>query len=99
MLKRNPVSELSHDVIFASLNFLIAHPQYLEDFCQQNGSTLGDIKTSITDPSFQASLLDYFINDQNIALELFKDKNITPRDFIKARQQLPGADRELVNML
>jgi|GEM_PF-4165100 len=89
---------LVQDIFMHCITFLIADTEKLFDFCQQNGCDINDIKNSLSDKLFQAAVLDYFLNNQAVAFELFKAKNVNPKEFIKARHQLPGADIELISL-
>lgn len=60
-------------------------------FIGLTGLSIQDLRERLSDPSFQAMVLDQALEDESWVLEFAASVNLPPDCVLKARRKLPGA--------
>jgi hypothetical protein len=76
------------------IEFIASEESRLERFLALTGISLGDLKDSAKDPSFQGFVLDYAMQDETLILEFATIDNTSPSVLVSARHALPGATHD-----
>jgi Protein of unknown function (DUF3572) len=63
----------------------------LEHFMSLTGMGPGVLKQGLSDPDFQAMVLDYGLENESLILEFAAHQGLQPDAVLRARRKLPGA--------
>jgi hypothetical protein len=85
----------SNEGVAALVTELVAFMTQDEDrfarFIGLTGLSLQDLRDRLSDPAFQAMVLDQALEDESWVLEFAASQNLPPDCVLKARRKLPGA--------
>ena len=87
--------EGAETVAMQALGWLAAHEELLPVFLGATGASLSDMRASVGDPDFLASVLDFVMMDDEWVLGFCQAAGRAPAEVGRARARLPGG--EMVN--
>ena len=90
MLKANK-NEGVADLVTQLVAFMTQDEDRFARFIGLTGLSLEDLRDRLSDPSFQAMVLDQALEDESWVVEFAASANIPPDSVLKARRKLPGA--------
>ena len=90
-LKFSGDTETSQTIALKALGYLAADEELLEPFLASTGLMVADLRTGVTDSSFLAGILDYFLQNEALLLAFAGASELAPETIVRARQRLPGA--------
>jgi hypothetical protein len=82
--------ELAQTIALQAITFICADEQRMNTLFSQSGLGLNELKSSISQPDFQAGILDFLLSFEDILLDFAAQHNMKPEDIVRARQALPG---------
>ncbi|PCI59600.1 MAG: hypothetical protein COB37_11180 [Kordiimonadales bacterium] len=82
--------ETAYSYAFAAIGHIMQNDDLRDRFMALSGLSPEDIKESIEDPAFLASILEFFINHEPDLINLAEDKNVAPEAIVKAWRSLGG---------
>jgi hypothetical protein len=80
----------SSDIALLYMAYLASDSDKFGAFCNQSGLGQNELTTRLTDPSFQAFLLDHLLQDETELLAFTAENHLKPEAIIIARSKLPG---------
>jgi Protein of unknown function (DUF3572) len=78
------------DIALLYMAYLASDDEKLGAFCNQSGVGQAELSERLTDPSFQAFLLDHVLQDETELLAFAAENNLKPETIMIARSKLPG---------
>lgn len=72
--------------------FLAQRPEDFGQFLAATGLGPSDIKDALDKPETLAGIMDYFLQNSELMQEFLKEHGISPKDILKSRMSLPGAN-------
>jgi Protein of unknown function (DUF3572) len=88
--KTAPNTQHSSDIALLYMAYLASDVERLGAFCNQSGMGQTELTERLLDPSFQAFLLDYLLQDESELLAFAAQHNLKPEAVMFARSKLPG---------
>ncbi len=82
---------LDQEIPLLFMAFIAQDDIRLEHFMSLTGMGPSDLKTRLTDASFQAMVLDYALENEFLILEFAAHQGLQPDAVLRARRKLPGA--------
>ncbi len=83
-------TEISSNIALLYMAYLASNDEKLGDFCNLSGMGQSELTQRLTDPSFQAFLLDFLLQDEPELLAFTAEHNLKPEAIMIARSKLPG---------
>lgn len=78
------------DVPLELMSFLAEEEDRFSQFLGLSGLTHQDFQQHLSEPNFQAMVLDQVLQDQSLVLEFAAARGLKPEVVLKARRKLPG---------
>ncbi len=80
----------SNDIALLYMAYLASDDERLGQFCNLSGLGQSELTARLTDPSFQAFLLDFLLQDEQELLAFTAQQGLKPETIMIARSKLPG---------
>ena len=81
-------------IAIQALSFLASEPERLGRFLAVTGIGPESIRAAAATPGFLAGILDYLIANEALLLDFTAERGFDPASVVRARDVLPGAERE-----
>jgi hypothetical protein len=72
------------------ISYLANDEDRLSHFCTLTGLSPGDLRDSIGSADFQAMVLDYALQNEDLLINFATQENLSPQEIVAARRNLPG---------
>lgn len=79
------------------LNFLVQNPEDLATFLNTCGVTPAELRAEIQKPSFQAGMVDYFLENDKLLQGFLHTHDLSFQEFMDIRLSFPGAHKDFAN--
>ncbi|MCV6546440.1 MAG: DUF3572 domain-containing protein [Cohaesibacter sp.] len=91
-MRQGQHSPLSHqaaeDIAIKALTYLSQDPDLLGQFLALSGMAPSDLRSVISEPSFQTAMLDFLMSNDDSLLAFASNNGFTPEDIAKAKVTL-----------
>jgi hypothetical protein len=88
--KTSQNTQISNDIALLYMAYLASNDEKLGQFCNLSGIGQAELRERLLDPSFQAFLLDFLLQDESELLAFAAEHNLKPESVMLARSKLPG---------
>ncbi|MBG1231363.1 DUF3572 domain-containing protein [Aestuariivirga litoralis] len=85
-------SEALESLVASLIAFMTQDEDRFARFVGLTGLTLDDLRSRLSDPAFQAMVLDQTLEDESWVVEFAAAQDMPPDTLLKARRRLPGAE-------
>lgn len=83
-------NEEAGDLALKLLTFLASDPDLIGRFMALTGLSPQDLRQSLSDPAFQAGVLDFALQDESLLIAFAANAGLKPDAVMRARAKLPG---------
>jgi Protein of unknown function (DUF3572) len=80
----------SSDIALQYMAYLASDDEKLGQFCSLSGLGQSELTQRLAEPSFQAFLLDFLLQDESELLAFTAEQGLKPETIMIARSKLPG---------
>jgi hypothetical protein len=88
--KTSQNTQNSSDIALVYMTYLASNDEKLAEFCNLSGMGQSELTQRLLEPSFQAFLLDFLLQDESELLAFTAELNLKPEAIMIARSKLPG---------
>ena len=93
--KASQNTQNASDIALLYMAYLASNDEMLGQFCNLSGMDQRELTQRLVDPSFQAFLLDFLLQDESELLAFTADQGWKPETIMIARSKLPGFVHDL----
>jgi hypothetical protein len=88
--KTSENTQAATDIALKYIIFLASDEERISAFCLNTGMGENDLKSRLTDPAFQAFLLDTLLQNETELVAFAAENGLKPESVMIARSKLPG---------